>query len=346
MQNIQYFLLAIVVIFLFACKAEEQKAEKKEIVTQVEAIIAKPDSVSIPIHCTGRLSSKTEIKLSFKTGGLIKKIYADEGDAVKEGEILAALNLSEIQARVNQAKLALQKSERDFERAKSLYNDSVATLEQYQNAETALDYARTNVEIAEFNLRYSQIVAPADGKILKKVAEVNEMIGPGYPVFLFASTEKYWIIRSSVTDKDIVKISNGDNAKISFDAYDTVFYGKVGEVAGMADPYTGTYEVEVNLQPTDKKLVTGFIGRVSIVPQNKKQYFLIPIESMVEGIGKIAYIYKVNNDNTISKIKVYYETILDKKILVKKGISTGDKIITKGANFLNDKSKIKITKTE
>ena len=107
----------------------------------------------------GKLASKEELKLSFKTGGIISEIFVDEGQTVKKGQVLAKLNLSEIQAQVNQAILGLDKAERDYRRANNLYKDSVVTLEQLQNTTTALDIAKSNVKIAEFNLQFSTIKA-------------------------------------------------------------------------------------------------------------------------------------------------------------------------------------------
>jgi RND family efflux transporter MFP subunit len=153
---------------------------------------------------------KSESKLSFKTGGIIQNIMVDEGQSVRKDQLLAQLNLEEIQSQVKQAELALSKAERDYERAGNLYRDSVATLEQYQNAGTALEVARSNASIAHFNLQFSSIHAPADGKILKRIAEPNEIIAPGHPVFLFAATGSNWVVRANLTDRDIVRVSIRD----------------------------------------------------------------------------------------------------------------------------------------
>ena len=114
MKTISKTISAIIIIVLFfnACKeqiTEEKIAEKVKVRTT--KVIEK--EMSIPVHSTGKLSSKTESKLSFKTGGIISSIFVDEGQKVKKGQALAKLNLSEIQAQVNQAILGLDKAERD-----------------------------------------------------------------------------------------------------------------------------------------------------------------------------------------------------------------------------------------
>ena len=76
--------------------------------------------LSEPIIASGLLSSKSEMKLAFKTGGMIRRIYVQEGQSVSEGQLLAELDLSEIDAQVRQSKLSLEKSERDLEREEKI----------------------------------------------------------------------------------------------------------------------------------------------------------------------------------------------------------------------------------
>ena len=79
--------------------------------------------------------------------------------------------------------------------------------------------------------------------------EENEMAGPGYPVFLFGSTAGNWIVRINVTDRDRVRLHAGDTAVIRLDAFPgESFPAEVSELANAADPYTGTFEVELMLK--------------------------------------------------------------------------------------------------
>lgn len=337
-----YFILFLLSgIIIFGCKPidEEKKINNK---VKVKTVIVQKKTIQIKIHSSGKLSSKTEMKLSFKTGGIINKIMVDEGSFVRKGMVLAQLDLSGIQARVEQSKLGYEKAKRDLDRAKNLYDDSVATLEQYQNAKTTLDLAKSNIQIANFNLKYSTIKAPANGKILKRLVEANEIIGAGNHVFLFASTEKDWILRTNVTDKDIVKLKLSDSAHIRFDPYpNKTFLAFISEVGNFADPYTGTYEIELRLEKSDHKFASGFIGKVDIYSSEKKNLFAIPIETLVDATESTGYVYKIV-DNKVLKQKVGIENILEKYLLVNSGISENDEIITEGAYYLKPGSEIEI----
>ena len=249
-MNKGYIIGAIFLLGLLAFSCNNRNNDNLQLENKVPVKVIKLDkvSVSFPVRTSGSLASKTEMKLSFKTGGIISQIAVEEGQLVQKGQLLARLNLSEVDPMVDQARLALEKAERDLQRAQNLYNDSVTTLEQLQNARTAVDYARSQLKIAEFNLQYSQITAPTNGKILKKLAEEHEMIAPGYPLFLFSSSESDWVLRTVLSDVDVVKIQGNDSARIQFDAFPGKNYNAVvSEVAKASDPYTGTYKVELRL---------------------------------------------------------------------------------------------------
>ena len=251
------------------------------------------------------------------------------------------LKLEEISSQARQAELALQKAQRDFTRAENLYRDSVATLEQYQNARTGLELAQSNARIARFNLEYSEIRAPSDGKILKKLAEENEITGPGYPVLFFASTEANWVVRVSLTDKDIVRINLLDSASVSFDAFPGhSFACHVSEAGKAADPYTGTYEVELVLQDNPVNLASGFIGKVNIFPSDTASYPVIPVEALVDGRGNTGTVYVIENDMPARRAIVIH-AITDGGIVVQDGLKAGEEIIVDGGSFVREGTRIK-----
>ena len=130
------YLLCVIVIFT-ACGGSKEKKDtisSNEPITTVKAQTLQKKTISQPIHVSGIVASQTEVKLAFKTGGIIEQIYAKEGQTVNRGQLLAKLNMSEIEAQVAQARISLNKADRDLTRAKNLYKDSVGTLEQVQNA--------------------------------------------------------------------------------------------------------------------------------------------------------------------------------------------------------------------
>lgn len=363
-------LLAIAIIATaFGLKGNKEESSQKNI-REVQTVKTKTIDYQPAIFASGQLASKEEIKLSFKTGGIIRKIYVSEGQFVKKGQLLAILDLNEINAQAQQAqigkqqadinienaKLALKIAERDYRNTNGLYQDSVATLEQLENAQLQLDNARNqlesaqagssfnqkNIQIANFNVSHSKITAPSNGIILKKVAEANEMVGPGTPILFFGSKDKAQVIRVSITDKDIININLEDKAQVRFDAYPRhKFQGIVKEIASMADPYTGTFEVEVEIQSEGKKLLSGFVGAVTILTQANNKIIEIPTDALVSADRDRGWVYTVNNEQAQKKEIVILKLEGD-NILVQSGLESDQDLVVSGAGYLQDGEQISI----
>ncbi len=343
MKKILLYLFLLLFVFT-SCKNDDKKNEvEKSIPVKIEKIEVK--NIIIPIHTSGKISSQSEMKLSFKTGGIVKRVFVKEGETVKHGQVLAQLDLSEIKAKVNQAKAAFNKAERDFNRVKSLYKDSVVTLEQLQDVTTGLDVAKSNLEIANFNLNHSKIIAPSNGRILKRFVEENELVAPGTPIIIFGSKGNSWIMKVAVTDKDIAKVKLKDSASVSIDALpDEIFNAKVSQVASAANPYTGTFEIELSLNG-NPKLVSGMIASAEIFSSTINNAKVIPIKSLVDADGKNGSVFvPVNNNTNAKKINIEITGIVGNNVIVKNGLDSIKEVITDGVEYLTDGQKIRIIK--
>lgn len=334
--------LVCLLILASSCNQADQKASSESTVIKVRSQPVKYREYKVAVRATGMLSTATEMKLSFKTGGILKHLNVREGTSVKRGEVLVELDLSEVRAQVNQAHIGLEKAQRDLKRAKNLYRDSVVTLELLQNAESAWEVARSQVQIADFNLEHSRIKAPSDGKIQKILVETSEVIGPGYPAILFASTENDWIVRASLTDKDIVKLSIGDSAKVSMDAFPgTAFRAEIIELGTVADPVTGTYETELMILQTLPQFRTGFISRAEIYPTDVKRSLVLPIHALIDATDNRAFIF-VYKEKKAEKRRISTGAILGEEVVVLEGLSEGEEVITDGAKYLREGSDVEI----
>ncbi|MDZ7936203.1 MAG: efflux RND transporter periplasmic adaptor subunit [Emticicia sp.] len=326
-------------------KQETKKAEAEEILT-VEVQPVGRKSLSEPIIASGVLSSKSEMKLAFKTGGMIRRIYVQEGQSVREGQLLAELDLSEIDAQVRQAKLGLEKSERDLERVKKLYADEATTLTNVQDATTGFDVAKQSVQVAEFNQKLSRIYAPTSGRILRKISEQGELITPFAPAFILGTGESAYIVNVGLADRDVVKVKIGDIANVYLDAYpNETFQARITQIAQTVNPATGTFEAELQIQPNGRKLISGFVAKAEISTEKGASTLAVPIEALVEADKNTAYVYSYNATNqTVSKIPVSIGNIFGSNVAIVSGISEGTQIVTKGAIFLSDKAKVRIIK--
>ena len=301
------------------------------------------ERVTRPVTATGTLGPKEEIPLSFKVGGVIAQVRVDEGQAVRAGDTLALLDLSEIDAAVVRAKSAADKAERDLARAQRLYGDSVATLEQAQNAETGRDVARAELETATFNRRYAVIVAPASGVILKRSAEPGELVQAGVPILKLGSHARGVVVRAGLADRDVVRVRLGDRAVVRFDAFpDHAFEGTVTELAGASDPMTGTYDVEVTI-PGGSRLASGLVGQVEIRPAATHPVALVPIESLLEADGSHATVFGVSADRQRAERRsVTIAFLTGDYVAVTSGLEGVTSVVTDGAAYLDDGSTLRI----
>lgn len=348
----RYALLPLVAIVIFSYCATREKEVQPTGLPPAEEIIPvqlKPvetQSGAATIAAAGLIFSDREARLAFKTGGIIKKIYADEGDAVRPGQLLATLDLTEIEANVTQAKLALAKAERDLQRAKNLWADSVATKEQVQNATTALDLAKQTLEIAGFNRLFSEIRATAAGRIVRKLANEGEVTGPGTPVFFVNLTGgNNWVLRVGVADKDWARLQTGDLARLSLDAYPgEKLPAKVTNKAEAADPASGSFQVELTLTVNDKRLASGLFAKAEITPRITNSLKIIPVEALQEGSGKQAFVYISPDGQSVKKLPVTVAYLTNDHAAIADGLDGVAEVITAGSPYLTTGSRVKVLK--
>ncbi len=343
MNKISFTIL--VLLFLFsACRNRPVNYQAVEY-NNVRIVPVARSSVATTVHVAGIIMPEEEIKLSFKTGGIVGEIYEKEGARVKKGDLLASLNLSEVNSHFELAENSYRKALRDYERVKRLYADTVATLEQFQNTTTALDMARSNLEIARFNLERSRITAPADGIILKQLARENELVSSGYPVFLFGVTGGSWKLTAGVADRDIVKIHAGDSAVVMPDAWPGVSLPGIVERTGeLASPVTGTFEVQIRFSDGGYRLAAGFIATAGIFPPALPGIVTVPAGSLVEIDGDSGYVFTVTDSSTVRKIRVNIRETRGPVFTLVNFPEEIINVVSEGAAYLRDGMKVNVLK--
>lgn len=335
------------VVWMCGSKADAAMPEtiSREEIIPVRTAVVQQRQIALPLHASGTLTSSAEQRLSFKIGGIIRKIYVEEGDIVRPGQLLAVLDKTEIDAQVSQAQQALTKAERDLSRVEGLYRDSSATLELVQNATTGRDVAKESARIATFNQQYAEIRATKGGKIIKKLVNEGEITGPGMPAFvLFETGNDDWVVKISVSDRDWARLQTGMAAKVTMDAYaETTFNGKITDLAPAADPSNGLYPVEIKVMPQNgKRFAPGLFAQVDITPPQSRTYTVVPVESIVEGDGKNAFVFVVNADGqSVKKVPVTVAFLESNLAVLANTLDSGAKVVTAGAPYLAEGRKIK-----
>lgn len=303
-------------------------------VKYVKSVKVEEQNHALPVYAFGKLSAKEESKLSFKIGGIIQAIYVDKGQRVKKGQILARLDQKEINAQVASARASLEKWDRDLQRMERLLQEKVVTLESYQNVKTQHDVAVSNLQIAEFNQKYSTIVAPMNGRVLRKYAEENELTNAGSPVFMIGSSGSQMIVKAGLTDKEVFQLATGDSAVVQFDAVpDVQFTGSILLINSAPDVQSGLYETEILINEQHSGLRNGFFAKVKIYPSKVESFKFLPIESLVQGNKDQGTIYAIDENRAV-KVNIDILGVQEDQLIVRNDPGLLDEIVIEGAQYL------------
>lgn len=338
--------LTIVAILAQACgkKTEVQQEDVSNIIPVKVMTLAK-SSVQPVIQVSGQLTTDDETYLSFKPGGVIRSINVREGDAIRKGQLLATLDLTEINATVAQATLAFEKAQRDFNRFSKLYKDSVVTLEQFQNSQTGFSIAQKQLETAQFNRSFSEIRALSDGYVLKKFVSEGQVISSGSAVLLTNGAKKGgWIVRCGVGDRDWSSISLKDIARVSIDAFpDESFTAIVTRKSEGTDPQSGSFTLEltINEKPAHS-FATGMFGKASITPSRTSESWIIPFDALLDSDAQHGYVFITEDNKSAKKVKVILGSISRDHVQITSGLEKAKSLIISGSAYLTDNSAIRI----
>jgi RND family efflux transporter MFP subunit len=302
------------------------------------------------VPVSGQFTTDDEVLLSFKTGGIVQRILVKEGDAVKQGQLLAVLNPVEINAQVQQAQLAFEKAQRDYKRVENLYKDSVATLEQLQNAKTAVDLANQQVTTAVFNRTHSQITATASGYVLRKLASEGQLVQPGTPVLeTNGATSGNWLLRVNVSNKEWAAIRMQDKAVVQVEAVPgKTFEGVVSRKSEGIQPQSGSFTADIRLLGEKPSAIAfGMFGKaiitpVSVAATGTQGPWAIPYDALLEGDGNTGYVFVTNDNKTARKIPVTISGMESDKVIISNGLQQAAALVISGSAYLTDGSAISV----
>lgn len=334
---------------LGACDSKpEAQSVKAGQAVPVRVAKVMPASHADQVIAYGAVRPDSEARLSFKIGGLIKAIHADQGDKIIKGQILAELDTREIDSHAARAALAVQKAKRDVDRMAPLAARGFASTQRMDDARTALDAARAEQRAIEFDRSLSHITASGDGVVLMRHADAREMIGMGTPVLSVSNGNGAYVFKAGLSDRDVARIKIGDSASIRLDAYRGVaLQGRVLRMAASSDPRSGTFETEIAIIEPGRPLTSGFLGEVRIqasIAGENAQALHIPASAILEGHGAQAIVFVIDpKTGTAQQKRISVGPLEGEHILVTKGLSLEDLVVTAGAAYLRDGAAVSIT---
>jgi RND family efflux transporter MFP subunit len=365
MKNAVCALAVVAAIFSVACSKDDgaapPTAAKSAAPIVVELASPSPIARDRSIRVSGVLSADAEVRLSFKTGGIIKRVLVEAGDEVKRGQVLAELDLTELNAGATQTREGLRKAERDYARAQSLYTQDVIAKAQLDDAKTALDVARAANVATNFNANIGRLLASEAGKVTRRFVEANEVVAPSAPVLSIAQSGGEKLLKVSLSDVDAVRLKLGDRAEVQFDALpNQIFVARVHQLAGAANAMTSLFEVELAIDGDLGRLNSGAIGQARIVidapPENTAvapavEQLAIPIAAIVEANLDQALVYvfeapaAANQPARARARTVQIGEIVGARVLVLGGLQANEQLVVRGASYLEDGLAVEVAKS-
>ncbi|MBL9096334.1 MAG: efflux RND transporter periplasmic adaptor subunit [Alphaproteobacteria bacterium] len=304
----------------------------------VRVAVVGPTPTAGEIRATGTLLFKREITLGFKVAGIIKGFNVDAGDAVRAGAVLAHLDPTEVGARSRDGQAQLDNAEANLKRQQDLFAKGFASQARVDEAKAAVERARAARDSSAFDSAKAELRAPADGVVLSRLAEPNEVVAPGAPILLFGDASGGLVVVTPVSDTQITRIRGGDKATISFAGLASL-KAEVARLAAKADQRTGAFDVELKLTEVASGLRSGLVGEARIVPTVKDRistYMAIPAIALLEGRGDRAAVFIVDNQNRAQRRSVRIGGFVDDLVLIAEGLVRGERVVTSGAPYLRN----------
>jgi RND family efflux transporter MFP subunit len=345
-------------ILLTACGAKPVTTVAAE-PTLVSTTIATTGPANARMHFHGTIASRDEMRLSFKVGGIIKRMAVEAGAPVRRGQMLAEIDLAEINAQVAQSQQLADKATRDLQRGEQLRHDEVISLEQLQNLRTQREMAAAQLRALRFNQSYARITAPADGTVLRRLAEEHELVPAGQPVLIVGTSGRGYVLKAAVSDRELVQLHLGDAAQLQLDAApNQTIAATVSELARAADPATGLFPIELKLEPTALTLASGMVAEAEVQPTMTgaavagaaaavsapdtagATLVRIPASALVAANGDKATVFVAAGDRARRR-EVQIAFIDGANVAIRSGVVAGESVVSAGAPYLDDNALIK-----
>ncbi|MEA3485609.1 MAG: efflux RND transporter periplasmic adaptor subunit [Candidatus Aerophobetes bacterium] len=300
--------------------------------TQGSLVVVKRGTITRIVSATGSLSPLKYGELKFDRAGRIKEVMVEEGDYVKEGQVLARLEDEQERFSLLQAENALKEAESELKKAKISSSKNVT-----QEKERKLKERELELQLKKKDLEDTVLKAPFSGAVSKIYVEKGEVassanVSASSDILRLIDTSKLFA-DVSVDEVDISQVKIGQKVKIIVDAYlDEIFYGKVVEIAPETTISSGlvVVEVKIELEKANPKLKPGFTASADIIVGEAKDTLLLPVEAVNEKDGGKFVVIPGEGEEKPSYRPVITGISDGTNVEIKRGLKEEEKVLSSG----------------
>jgi len=323
----------VCVMLLGACGQNEQDEASEE---SEEETVSIPVEVGAPVRGdivavysgTAPIEAFAEADVIAKVAGEVREIGVEEGDDVKQGQVLAILDGDRLRLELNQSEANLRKLQRDYERNVELKDKGLVSSGDFDKIKYDMEALEASFNLAKLELDYTQIRAPIDGVISERFVRLGNTLAVNEAAFRITSFDPL-VAYLHVPEREYRRIAQGQPVSIDIDALQGQrIIAAVTRVSPIVDPQTGTFKITIEISDEQRRIKPGMFGRISIVYDRHVNVLQIPRSAIIEEAGEMA-VFVVEDDKAIRKfVQTAYSD--SGMIEITSGLSDNDRVITVG----------------
>lgn len=361
--------VAVVAALLFLRRPAPVKAG----LPTVEVTRVGKKDVNIYGEFAGRIRAQQFVEVRARVEGYLKSMNFREGSYVHKGDLLFVIDPTVYSANVEKARATLEKAravalkaERDLARIRPLFTQNAASQLDLDNAIAAYESAKAEVSVAEADLKqasqtlsYTRVTAPASGLISETGADIGALVGSGAKSLLATIVKSDTVrIDFSMTALDYLRSKErnvalgSDDEHRDWNPYVTITLadgsqyphrGMLDFASPQVDPKTGTFSVRAEMPNPDRALLPGEFTKVKLLLDVRSDAIEIPYKALEVEKGA-AYVYVVLPDSFVEKRFVETGPEVGNDVIIERGLTTGEYIVTEGYHKLRHGMKVQPVK--
>ena len=318
---------AFLILLVLGCSKQEETVEKAEFLgsREVKVTNVELDDISSYIEYSGKIAADDAINVKPALGGKIMTMLVDEGSIVKEGDLLAKLD----ETQLIQAKTQYNNAEKNYRRMLELKKSGAIDGATFDEVETGYKIAQTSLE---FVLENTHLSAPIDGVVTTVFKKQGENFDAMMDPFLIRMVNLGKVkARIQISDADINMIKKEQNVILNINNSDVDFNGKVSYVSPEADMMAGTFTVEMIVQNKNNLLRNNQFVRVKVLTATSKKTIVVSQQAVIDN----DHVFVMDAGKAIKKM-VSLGLENEFNIEITEGLNPGDAVVILGNSGLSE----------
>jgi len=305
----------------------------------VEVVSANRQTITASYTGTANLDAPNEAQVVAKSSGVMVRQLAEEGDFVRQGQVMARIDPARAQLEVQRSRATVNKLSNNYQRAQQLLAQKLISTEAHDQIRFDLESARASLKLAELELSYTDIVAPISGVIAQRMVKEGNLVTVNMPVFRIVNTQ-YLEAVMNVPEREMALIKQGMAVRMLVDAIPgQVFTGRVDRISPVMDSGSGTFRV-TSAFDGQQVLRAGMFGRLEILYDSRENVLTVPRTALLEDETDPAVFVVRGNKAVRTALKLGYSN--GEIAEVASGLKAGDHVITAGKVAVRDGAEVTV----